>query len=153
MDIGSLMSTTTPAPFTVEVEILADVYRRARDMQRRQAEGEEPGITMAWVGRRIIRVAASGLPDPVTADVPDPEVFLRMLDLPPADRPWDAPRKVFRFRMSAKVYAQAVGALAEAERCAKDRLPRGLSKENGRRSVARWLEYHLDIYADTGKIE
>lgn len=139
-----------PTQFTVEIELLKDVYWQARAVQlahvaEARAQGEYSQETMAWLGRRILKMAASAGTDPV--------MFQRILDMPPASRPPGAERKTFRFRMIDFEYAQAVGVLADAERVATAALPPRVSKEQGKRSVARWIEYHLEQYATTGKIE
>lgn len=158
MDLVNERFPAPPASFTVEIEILDDVYQRARNVQlaheaAAKAEGRDSIESMAWLGRQILKLAIRARIDPVTGKPRDPAMFRRLLEFPPANRPAGAPRKTFRFRMSDALYAQAVGALAEAERQATAALPPLVSKEQGKRSVARWVEYNLEQYATTGKIE
>lgn len=158
MDLTNERFPAPPARFTVEVEILDDVYQRARNVQltreaTARAAGRDSMESMAWLGRQILKLAVQARIDPVTGKSRDPAMFRRLLRLTPANRPKEALRKTFRFRMTDSLYAQAVGALAEAERQATAALPPLVSKEQGKRSVARWIEYHLEQYATTGKIE
>jgi hypothetical protein len=138
--------------FTVEIEILDDVYRRARNVQLAReaaanARGEDSIESMAWLGRQALKLAIRAATDTV--------MFRRILEMPAASRPpkVEAPRKTFRFRLTDTQYAQAVGVLAAAQRQAMAMLDPKVSKEQGKRSVARWVEYHLEQYATTGKIE
>ncbi len=142
-------NVSVPTRRVVEVQILQAVYDAAKAMRQHQDEqyelrGEDNFESMAWLGRQIIKLAGEAASNETIA--------VRMLTMPPADRASKPGRQTFRFRISAAEYAKAVGALAHAQRLATSQLGPGVKKEQGKRSVARWIEYHLDRYGRTGSI-
>lgn len=137
---------STPVAFPVEVEILASVYYAAKkrsDAEREELKlsGQEPMQNMAYWGRRALLLLLD-IPD-------DPALAERLRTLPPANR-GAAKRRTFRFSMNSRQYASVVRTLHVAQVEAMAALAPGVSKEMGKRSVARWIEFHFDLYAKTG---